>query len=512
MARGHRGGFFTQLARNAARSQREAERERRRREADWTRQQREHERLRASEARERAATEREQRQLYLEQRNREVLDMNEDLRQTLDRLAGILEATLPKDDTISFASLQHQAAIPFIPPAHLAEPLPAPKRPGFWQGLLPSGERRYREALEEHAGTEQRRLDALEQARLEHERMVTEQVQQIASFEQAYRVGYREAIIAYNSMVLERSEYPDGFPQTFRVSYAPEAKELVIDYEVPGPSIVPAAESYNYVRSRDVIDTKSRKPADRRERYQDIVAAVALRTLHEVYEADQGSHLQVVTFSGFVRATDPATGKDVNPCLLSVRVTRDRLLELNLGRVDKQACLRNLGAQVSPRPAELQPVKPIVEFDMVDRRYIEQEDMLAELDARPNLMELTPTQFEHLVGNLFQKMGLETKVTRSSRDGGVDAVAYDLRPVLGGKVVIQAKRYRHTVGVSAVRDLFGTMDHERANKGILVTTSSYGPDAYNFANGKPIELIDGGKLLYLLDEVGVRARIIFPEE
>lgn len=114
--------------------------------------------------------------------------------------------------------------------------------------------------------------------------------------------------------------------------------------------------------------------------------------------------------------------------------------------------------------------------------------------------------------DLFAKNGLETKLTRSSRDGGVDAVAFDKRPVLGGKVVIQAKRYRNTVGVSAVRDLYGTMMNEGANKGILVTTSGYGPDAFEFAKDKPIELIDGGGLLYLLEQVGVKARIVFPVE
>jgi restriction system protein len=76
----------------------------------------------------------------------------------------------------------------------------------------------------------------------------------------------------------------------------------------------------------------------------------------------------------------------------------------------------------------------------------------------------------------------------------------------------KAKRYKNTVGVSAVRDLFGTMINEGANKGILVTTSSYGPDAYEFAKDKPIELVDGGGLLYLLEQVGIKARIIFPEE
>jgi restriction system protein len=53
-------------------------------------------------------------------------------------------------------------------------------------------------------------------------------------------------------------------------------------------------------------------------------------------------------------------------------------------------------------------------------------------------MELTPSEFEALISNLFQHMGLDTKLTRASRDGGVDCVAYDSRPVLGGKVIIQA--------------------------------------------------------------------------
>ena len=83
-----------------------------------------------------------------------------------------------------------------------------------------------------------------------------------------------------------------------------------------------------------------------------------------------------------------------------------------------------------------------------------------------------------------------------------------LRPVLGGKVVIQAKRYKNTVGVSAVRDLFGTLHNEGASKGILVTTSGFGKATYEFANGKPIELITGSNLLYLLKEYGdVEAKI-----
>ncbi len=94
----------------------------------------------------------------------------------------------------------------------------------------------------------------------------------------------------------------------------------------------------------------------------------------------------------------------------------------------------------------------------------------------------------------------------------MDCVAFDQRPILGGKVIIQAKRYKNTVGVSAVRDLFGAMHNEGASKGILVTTSGYGSAAFEFAKGKPIELLDGSNLLYLLKEhAGIDAKIEVPE-
>ena len=239
---------------------------------------------------------------------------------------------------------------------------------------------------------------------------------------------------------------------------------------------------------------------------------MCLRTIHEIFEADENDNILVVVFNGFVNTVDPSTGHDIRPCLISIRTTRERFCDIDLSRIDKRACLRNLGAQVSPRPDEMLAVKPVVEFDMVDKRFVEQSDILSDLENRPNIMELNPFEFENLVTNLFGQIGFQTKQTRTTKDSGVDAVAFDPRPILGGKVVIQAKRYKNVVGVAAVRDLYGTMINEGASKGVLVTTSHYGPDAYDFAKDKPIELIDGGGLLYLLDQQGIKAKIIMPED
>jgi restriction system protein len=213
-----------------------------------------------------------------------------------------------------------------------------------------------------------------------------------------------------------------------------------------------------------------------------------------------------------VDTINTATGREENPCLVTLMATREVFLNRNFAQIDALASLLDLSASVSKNPAELLPVRPVLDFNMVDPRFIEEADVLSTLDQRPNLMALSPGDFESLITNLFTRMGLEARQTQASRDGGVDCVAFDNRPIFGGRVVIQAKRYKNTVGVSAVRDLFGSVHNEGASKGILVTTSGYGKAAYEFAKDKPLELITGSNLLYLLKvHADVDAKIEPPE-
>lgn len=530
-------GLLNQIARDAARQQRMAERERQR---QMVQEERIAERVARAAAKAIVSSEREQRARYFENRAREAVIATRDIESRVEALQSILADTLEVDDALDFESLKPKLKLEeFKPSRDLSDPakppderdyLPTRKPPGIAGKLFPSMRAKYeaevselqaalaaaRQAYERAEELRLQRLDAARQAFDAKQQAAKNEYQarleEIDEFRDAYLAGDPRAITGYCSMVLERSVYPDGFPQEFRVAFVPESKLLVVDYELPPPEIVPTVAEIRYIKSKDTVQEKLRKASEIRDLYQEVVAAVTLRTCHELFESDQAQHFEVVAFNGFVQTVDPAIGRSVRPCLISVRATRERFLEIDLARVDLRACLRNLGAQVSARASEAVPVKPIVDFDMVDKRFVEQSDILADLESRPNLMDLDPFEFENLVGNLFQRHGLETKLTRSSRDGGVDVVAFDQRPVLGGKVVIQAKRWRNTVGVAAVRDLYGTMLNEGANKGILVTTSGYGPDAFDFAKGKPIELIDGGQLLYLLGECGVVARIVMPTE
>ena len=306
---------------------------------------------------------------------------------------------------------------------------------------------------------------------------------------------------------------PRGIRPKAKVAYSPDSRQLLVEYELPSVDVVPKAKSYRYVKSKETVVETARPVSHVKALYASTIAQLTLLCLAAIFEFDSRHHNDVVVFNGVVDTLDPRSGQPIRPCLVTVRVTVEAFAQISLEHVDPAACLKYLSASVSRSPTELVPVRPVLEFSMVDPRFITETETLGALDNRPNLMELTPQQFESLIQNLFEEIGLDTRQTQPSRDGGVDCLAYNTDPILGGKAVVQAKRYKHTVGVSAVRDLYGTLQNEGASKGILVTTSGYGKASFDFAEGKPIELFEGTHLLYLLEtHAGVKARIEPPED
>ncbi len=495
---------------------------------------------RAQRAYERAAQgdEKERKRLYLESRAADVDSRNEDLDAAILALESILEQTIDHDDRIDFKTLKLAAEVAPFQPGPLAIN-GVPPSPSEFQvppvlgarSLIPGAKKKQQEqqaemtfrfntAMADHQQREQDRLSKLATYRAQIDqwnanaaRKAQLQNDEIEAFRLEFESGDPDAILSYFDLVLSRSSYPEGFPTNHRIAFVPESKQLVVECEFPGVNAIPDVKAYRYVKTKDEVTSTPRAVAQIRSLYSSAISQVTIRKLHELFEADTHGFLETIVLNGYVDTVDPRTGQQAKPMLVTVRTTRAVFEGIDLRRVDPIACLQHLGASVSKSPAELSPVRPVLEFDMVDKRFVEEGDILSGLDQRPNLMELTPSEFETLITNLFTKMGLEARLTQASRDGGVDCVAFDPRPVFGGKVVIQAKRYKGTVGVSAVRDLFGTVHNEGASKGILVTTSGYGAASHQFANGKPLELIDGAGLLYLLSEhAGIEAKIVPPDE
>jgi hypothetical protein len=120
-----------------------------------------------------------------------------------------------------------------------------------------------------------------------------------------------------------------------------------------------------------------------------------------------------------------------------------------------------------------------------------------------DISHLSGHDFEDLVEQLVKKMGFVVEERKLTADGGIDIFAKNYEPIFEGTYVIQCKRYTHKVGVSAVRDLYGAVHSKNANKGILITNSTFAKPAIDFALNKQLELIDGEKLHGLLQKYKV---------
>ena len=115
------------------------------------------------------------------------------------------------------------------------------------------------------------------------------------------------------------------------------------------------------------------------------------------------------------------------------------------------------------------------------------------------LFRLDARAFEEMIAFIFQANGFEVELTPKAKDDGRDIVAVQRSLGVLTRWLLECKRYAaaHKVGVELVRQLYGVLMSERANKAILVTTSSFTAGAREFASRHPwsLTLQDGPGVL-----------------
>ncbi|MFJ5265422.1 restriction endonuclease [Streptomyces sp. NPDC088387] len=459
-------------------------------------------------------------QSHREYRQAEALRRTEELDARVAALQGLLASGCRAPAFRAAALLRVEDVQPFAPGV-LAQPVTMPD----WSQYETQG-----------GWTASRRAQAQAEARARFERdwqaaqvAETRRQDQLAAYQREYRQwadtqlaevrrhnagvsavtdGVRrrdpESVVEYFSAALYASTaWPEGFPRQVVAAYDPVAQQLVLDWELPGLDVVPEVKSVRYLTGTDQDKETMRPVSQRRALYREVLAQCVLLVLHELFAADESGALESVTVNGFVDAHDPTTGRPGHIPLATVMTSRSTFRDLRLAQVDPGSCLADaLRGQLSARPDQLTPVRPSRRPQDVGNRVVAHGS-----DEEPDLYAMDPVVFENLVADLFRAMGMQAVTTQRSNDGGVDVDALDPTPIRGGKIVVQVKRYRNTVPPTAVRDLYGTVQDAGANKGVIVTTSRFGPGSHTFANGKPIELVSGSELVDLLHRHGLRGRL-----
>ncbi|SDT82320.1 restriction system protein [Streptomyces sp. TLI_053] len=504
--------------------------EQRREEARWRAQaaeQRRWEREQREAQKAAARTEREAQRAYQQSREAEAARRTAELDGRVEELRGLLTAGLDRP-AFRAQSLLAPRPVPPFEPGRLGEPVPMPDQahyqvppPDQAQARNPGVRQQYEQYVAQARARFEHDWYAAQAAEAERRRRLGEYhgqyLEWVARFrredeERAARTeeslrrlrsGEAEAVQEYFSAVLYASAgWPEGFPHRLVAAWEASSRQLVVNWELPGPDVVPATGRVRYVRTDDREAEVARPATERKALYREVLAQSALRVVTELYRADGDGLLASVVLNGFVRGIDPATGREAERFLTTVTVDRAEFAGLTLDRVAAVECFQGLGGVLSARPERLDEVRPDRLPETVGGSVAGQGG-----EDDPDLFEMDPIEFEELIAELFRLRGFRVMTTARSGDAGVDVVAEDLDPVTGGRIVIQAKRYRSTVSPTAVRDLDSTVRHHGAIKGILVTTAGFGPGSYEYIRNKPLTLVSGPELVELLAEQGLRGRL-----
>ncbi|MBO3741615.1 restriction endonuclease [Actinoplanes flavus] len=471
-----------------------------------------------------AANARDERVKYLASRREEAERRTADVTRWVAILDGLLVEGIRRNARIDLQRFKRTFTAPAFAPGSLATPARRPEwrqfepaTPGLLSTIFGGRERheaavsRARRQLDDAVASweaqERDRQKHLAQARAAFDaRMAREQAEcaehnrRIDAEIAAFNKRHRPSVERYYEQVLSRLLLPPDFPRRAEVAYNPDAEQVVVQLQLPGTDVVPTAKTFRYIQSgqnADTIAETKRPDSEIRRLYRDVIAQVTLLAIRDLFDADE--RLREVAFNGHVDSINPATGRQEYPCLISLDVERAAFEELVLDHVKPADCLPYLRARVSEHPYALKPIEPILVFDLSKFAFIEGLDAVSTLDHRPDLMQMGHGEFEHLVRQVFEAMGMQGWTTTSSKDDGVDAVVKNPDPFVGGVTIIQAKHYKNVVGVNHIRELAGAMEEKKAGRGILVTTSWFTPGGRQkaYEHGR-MQLVDGQNLIFLI--------------
>ena len=202
-------------------------------------------------------------------------------------------------------------------------------------------------------------------------------------------------------------------------------------------------------------------------------------------------HLQYAVFRRFqnqlTRAERTRLDNSIENCLFKI----DRYLE----RTDR-------GLTEQPA-AEVAALKQTIREGRERTERLRTQARCAELKLA-QLASLSPETFEEFVAELFEALGYDVEQTGGTGDEGAD-----LRLRRDGLVAIVQCKYnkRAVIGSPELQRFLGTLHHTRSHKGFFVTTSTFSLAAEKFVADHPIELVDGPRLVELVQQaIGPGAR------
>lgn len=213
------------------------------------------------------------------------------------------------------------------------------------------------EQMQAHQAAETQREELLAEARRVYDGECAERdaaaAQSNAALDEliaGLEIGAAPAVNEYISIVLGNSVYPDVLPVDHDFDFDAEFNELTLQLSIPAPGDLPKIKAYKYTKTNDEITSTDLAAKALKDRYASVLHQLALRTLHEVFEADRRGCIDTISLTVSATGIDAATGRTATTPLLAVATDRATFEAIDLSLVVPAATLEHLGALVSKNP------------------------------------------------------------------------------------------------------------------------------------------------------------------
>ncbi len=214
--------------------------------------------------------------------------------------------------------------------------------------------------MQEHEAAERRRLEQLDTARKAYERECEAREAEAAktndrleALKAGIAAGQPDAIQEYVGIVLGNSVYPDVLDVEREYEFDPVTRELTLAVLIAPPDRLPQQKVYRYVKASDEIVATPLSKKDVKDRYASVVHQVAVRSLHEIFEADRTGWIRTITLEVGTETSNPATGLNERIVFVGVAAEREAFSAFDLKNVVPLATLQHLRAAISKNPLEL---------------------------------------------------------------------------------------------------------------------------------------------------------------
>jgi len=182
----------------------------------------------------------------------------------------------------------------------------------------------------------------------------------------------------------------------YQLHFDEDAKTLIIDLDLPEYEKTPNVKSVRYIASRDELEDVMHKEGVVRSIYDEFVYQIALGVPYAFLSCDSEQAVQAVVLNGWVTYINRASGNKTTACIVSLHCEASELSKINMRDVDAKTCFRSLKGVASPQINSLTPIRPIINVDRTDQRFVNSHDVIEGMGSGANLAAIGWEEFESI--------------------------------------------------------------------------------------------------------------------